>query len=345
MPTASLPGLPEVRALFGLRQRAMLGLAIGVALGHALLLGQWPALPGSASVAPRALQVRQIVRPTAVPEAPPAAAAAQARRLAAPAASPRDQPAAVLPPQASSQVTQAPTTAPDTAPAEPSSAPGGRPVPVYATRLPPAVTLAYEMRRGSANGRAELSWHHADGRYLLTLSSRAPGAQAVGSISQGRLDAHGLAPERYTESRRGRDLRAVNFQREAGRITFSGPRAEYPWIPGAQDRLSWMLQLAAVVDADAALQATDGEIALFVVGTRGDAEVWPFVVLGRETTELAAGAVAGTLHLRRESQRPYDPQVDIWLDPARHHLPVRMLLLLRQTAGSTEFLLDSLSSP
>jgi len=201
------------------------------------------------------------------------------------------------------------------------------------------------MRRGGASGRAELSWQPADGRYLLTLSSRAPGAQAVGSVSQGSLDARGLAPERYTESRRGRDLRAVNFQHDAGRITFSGPRAEYPWIPGSQDRLSWMLQLAAVVDADSALQATDSEVFLFVVGTRGDAEVWRFAVLGRETTELAAEAVPATLHLRRESQRPYDPQVDVWLDPARHHLPVRMRLLQRQAAEGTEFLLDTRTPP
>ena len=37
------------------------------------------------------------------------------------------------------------------------------------------------------------------------------------------------------------------IQREAGRITFSGPQVEYPLLPGAQDRISWLLQLAAVL--------------------------------------------------------------------------------------------------
>ena len=45
-------------------------------------------------------------------------------------------------------------------------------------------------------------------------------------------DAAGIAPERYVESRRGREQRAVNFQHEAGRITFSGPCFSFPCCRG-----------------------------------------------------------------------------------------------------------------
>ena len=31
----------------------------------------------------------------------------------------------------------------------------------------------------------------------------------------------------------------------------------------------------------------------------------------------------GALQLRREPTRPYDTRVEVWLDPARQHLPVR----------------------
>ena len=89
--------------------------------------------------------------------------------------------------------------------------------------------------------RALRPCHPAGDRYRLTLERS--GQAALGSDSQGRLGAAGLAPERYVESRRGREQRAVNFQHEAGRITFSGPQLQYPLLPGAQDRLSWICLL------------------------------------------------------------------------------------------------------
>ena len=64
---------------------------------------------------------------------------------------------------------------------------------------------------------------------------------------------------------------------------------------------------------------------LFVAGTRGDAEAWRFEVLGHEALALPAGDVAQATQLRRELTRPYHTRVEVWLDPARQHLPVRVL--------------------
>ena len=143
----------------------------------------------------------------------------------------------------------------------------------------------------------------------------------------GALDLHGIAPERHVETRRGREVRAANFQRltgphgeggeGAGRITFSGPRIEHPLLPGVQDRLSWMLQLPAVLAAEPALGQPGREVSLLVVGVRGDAALWVFRVVAVQTLQLPAGEVVNALHLRREAQRPYDTRVDVWLDPAR----------------------------
>jgi len=68
-------------------------------------------------------------------------------------------------------------------------------------------------------------------------------------------------------------------------------------------------------------------VTLFVAGTRGDAEPWRIEVLGHAALELPAGAVARALQLqlRREPTRPYDTRVEVWLDPARQHLPVRVV--------------------
>jgi hypothetical protein len=60
----------------------------------------------------------------------------------------------------------------------------------------------------------------------------------------------------------------------------------------------------------------------FVAGARGDAEAWRFEVLGHEALELPAGTVPKALQMRREPTRPYDTWVEVWLDPARQHLPV-----------------------
>jgi hypothetical protein len=198
-------------------------------------------------------------------------------------------------------------------------------LPVYATRLPATAELHYRLQRGDAVGAARLQWQREAGDYLLRLDTTWPGQPPAGSASRGLIDAEGVAPIRHAELRRAREVRAANFQREAGRITFSGPQLAYALPPGAQDRLSWMIQLPAVVEADATLARAGAVVTLFVVGTRGDAEPWRFEVLGAEALLLPAGEVPQALRLRREPTRPYDTRVEVWLDPARQHLPVRVV--------------------
>jgi hypothetical protein len=45
----------------------------------------------------------------------------------------------------------------------------------------------------------------------------------------------------------------------------------------------------------------------------------------------------------REPRRPYDTQAQVWLDPARHHLPVQALLRVRATGEGTELRLQALN--
>ncbi len=238
------------------------------------------------------------------------------------------------------QIADTPAAEPSPAPTDPEES--AAPPPVYSTRLPPPVSLQYSVRRGLASGVAELQWQSAEGRYQVRLHSQIAGKPAVGWASQGNLDAAGIAPGRYTESRRGRELRAANFQREAGRISFSGPTLEYPLVEGAQDRLSWMIQLGAVLAANPDLAETGSQVSLFVAGTRGDARTWVFTVLGQEPLQLPDGTLTTTVHLHREPARPYDTQVDVWLDPARHHLPPRMHLRTRGGGEGLEFELQDL---
>lgn len=218
-------------------------------------------------------------------------------------------------------------------------------MPVYRTQLPPTTVLQFESRRGVARGTAELAWQRGDDGYRLSLQGQALGAPFISWASVGAVDAAGLAPLRYTESRRGRELRAANFQRDLGQVSFSGPAMQHPLVAGMQDRLSWLIQLPAILQADPALAQPGEQVHLAVVGTRGDAEVWTFTVQGRAPLDLPGGSVAEAVHLLREPRRPYDTQVQVWLDPARQHLPVQAWLRVRATGEGTELRLLGLATP
>jgi hypothetical protein len=195
-------------------------------------------------------------------------------------------------------------------------------IPHYRTRIPPAVVLHYVLLRGPLRGEGELAWHPAGDGYELRLDGRVAGATVLTQISRGGFDAAGVAPERFTDQRLRRGTKAANFQRAAGKITFSGPSVEFALGEGTQDRLSWMIQLAAIVAAEAPLREIGATVVMAVVGANGDRSVWSFVCEGVEALTLAGGGVEA-LKFVREPRGPYDTRLQVWLDPGRQHLPVR----------------------
>ncbi len=367
----SLPRAPRLGRL--------LALVLTVLVVHTLFLGLLPVGVGDGwqGGARRAVQVRQIRLPPpgpmhapvvggvpvaqATPPALPLPRAPVPLPVAPPAAEPvvPDVPeapgtAAGPPEPAASEPVAAgggTAAAPDAASAAESMAPapatagGGVAVPVYPTRLPAAALLRYDIRRGVLGGTAELRWRPGTEGYELTMEGSAFSISIIGWRSAGVIDAAGLAPTRFTDRRRGRDVQAANFQRDKGLITYSGPAVTYPLVPGAQDRLSWMLQLPAILEADAARAEPGARTSLFVTGARGDGDVWTFAVEGIEAIDVTAGHVESAVHLHREPRKPYDTQVDVWLDPARSHLPVRVTLTVPQTGDSTEFVLRDTAVP
>lgn len=225
--------------------------------------------------------------------------------------------------------------------------PDGLPPPTYRTTPPPSATLDYEVSRGEAQGSALLRWRvEPDGRYVLEMqgSGTAP-ALAPHWTSRGTLDADGVAPERFAVSRRGRERHAANFRRDAGLVSFAGPARTWPLLGGAQDRLSWMVQLAAVLEANPALVAAGERVSMMVVGAHGDAGLWTFTVQPMVMVDGPGGTPVPAWPLRREAGQAHDPQVEVWVAPSLHHLPLRLRLTLPVNGESTDWRLRALQRP
>lgn len=214
-------------------------------------------------------------------------------------------------------------------------------------RIAPAAEWLYRLRQNGRQGTARLSWQPQDGRYQLRLVRELEGRPLPGWRSEGSLDAQqGLAPLRYADQRKGRDTQATNFRREEGLISFSASSEQFALEPGVQDRLSWWLQLAARVAGAPQRFGPGSEIRLSVAGLRGEPMQWLFEVVGEETLALPmSGAIASALHLRRAALGPYDGTLDLWLDPSRGHLPVKLLVGRPDEKGWELQLLDDKAEP
>ena len=308
----------------------------------------WPQLPAvPLPAATMRVRVFDIAPPVAqavamAPVAEPPKPVAAARPVPAKPAVPRPKPlpapvavAVAAPPTAAAPpASDAPgvpvqlaltTPQTSTAPAPPPDRMADEAIPHYRTRLPPAMTLRYEMQRGLLRGTGDLSWLPQGDRYELRLEARVAGLAVLTQVSTGGFDADGVAPVRFTDQRLRRAKTAANFQRAAGTITFSGPATEFALRAGAQDRLSWMVQLAAIVAAEPQLGLPGAKVAMYVVGTHGDAGVWVFRCIGTEAVATGAGTI-DAIKFMREPREAYDTTVQVWLDPRRHYLPVLAML-------------------
>lgn len=196
--------------------------------------------------------------------------------------------------------------------------------PLYATRFAPPGVLHFELKRGAEQGLATLSWRPSSTAYEVRLDRTLAGRSLPSWISRGGFDAAGLAPERQLDEQRGRPKAATNFRREAGLISFSSSTLELPLPPGAQDRVSWILQLGAVIAAEPQAFTPGQTVRLPIASGQGRIEVWDFVAQAFEPLDLPVGRLASALLLRRQPEALYEPSVEIWLDPQRRYLPVRL---------------------
>lgn len=320
-----------------------LGAAVGAALlAHAWLLIGWPERePRPLHSAPLLLSVREA--PAADPAAPRAPATLPRPTSIATAVAPA--PEAALPEPVP------PAPAADTPPAVPAPDPATDPAPTAdATPAVGAQDLAavpplgegawrYRLRQAGEEGVAVLRWQSRPQGYELTLRRRLPSRPLPGWRSEGGRDALGLAPQRFAVLRGPREVQALNFRRDQGLISYSAHTELQPLAPATQDRLSWWLQLPALLQAWQAQRGTPltgQRFEIPVALIRGGLHRWQFDVLGQE---------AGLWHLQRGALGPFDARLDVWLDPARQYLPVRLHQQIGDEEGWEMELQDELAGP
>ncbi|HYD77366.1 DUF3108 domain-containing protein [Ramlibacter sp.] len=330
-----------MRPTAGVPVRPLAVLALVVIALHALALWMAPgAAPPTLRAAPWQWRTIEPQRPsapatgdTAQPQPQAATPPAALRQQPAPAVSQRAAPSeparsaadAVRPSQSASTTPQGSEPSATAEAATPLAGPIALPAPALWRY---AVTAHYRGRL--VTGEAQLAWRHDGHAYEAVLQVSAPPLPLRIQRSTGTIGPEGLEPLRFSERLRGE--RAAHFDRERGRIVFSGNDPDVALQPGAQDRLGVLLQLAARVAADPARFAP-GTTVVLQVATAREAADWRFRVAGLEPLALPAGPVTA-LKLVRAPRHEWDPWIEAWLVPGGDYGPAR----LRLTAPNGDWL-------
>ncbi|KWT97896.1 hypothetical protein WDL1CHR_03821 [Variovorax sp. WDL1] len=365
----ALPGVPRPpwRALALLAAAVLL--AHMALLGLAPLAGGPHPSPLAGRFVTRTIVIAPPPEPLTAPAPePPAASKPTAPKPARPRpAARREAPAAPTPPPADSPAPEQAAPAEATVPAEPpaaeaapepaagalagaasngagadagsgadsgAAATAGQAEPPQPTHVPGSVQLAFAVtgQMGSAPMQGvfgTLVWQQDGQQYDAQLSLRFLFKTIRSQHSNGVIGAGGIEPARFSDKRRTEV--AAHFMREQGQVVFSNNAPSVPLLPGAQDRLSVMLQLGALMAGDPARYPPGAAFAIQTVGPR-DADLWIFKVEEDEHLTLPAGQY-NARKLTRNPRKPFDDKVELWLAPELGYLPVR----IRQTLANGDF--------
>ncbi len=173
----------------------------------------------------------------------------------------------------------------------------------------PLATVTHVLEHDGQTYRLSETWA---GSGLLALLGE------VGRTSHGKVTACGLRPLEYEDRRPRRDVARARFAWDDGTLTQQfrdGPQAQ-PLPAHAQDRLSFLF--ASAFRAPGA-----GPLEYHVADGKGVAH-YVFEVAGREPLKVPAGDFDALRLVKRDED---GRTTQIWLDPARSFLPLRVLVV------------------
>ncbi|AOK17912.1 hypothetical protein WT26_19075 [Burkholderia cepacia] len=190
---------------------------------------------------------------------------------------------------------------------------------------PPSGDLQYDtFYNGMQNMIGTIHWR-TDGRtYDLSVSMPVPFVGPFRYRSQGRVDAYGIAPDRYVEKRGKRPEDIAIFNREIRQVVFTRTPNNAPLPDGIQDRFSMLMQLSGLVRGNPSTYKP-GVTQQFFVIDNNSGETWPITVIGDEQVQTQAGII-GARHFMRLPRRDGDTRrIDMWLAPSLGWLPARLV--------------------
>jgi hypothetical protein len=206
-------------------------------------------------------------------------------------------------------------------------------LPALALQPPPSASYLLDVVRtepklaNAYHGSGKIRWHHDDQNYTMQIEVGIDIFFATVRLydmqSEGIIGDSGIKPLTATETRRGRSATTTQFNYDNKSISFSNDAAIISLLDGAQDKITVLMQLASIGNADPAQFQPGKEISIQVAEEK-EAHLHQFVVLGQETIESKLGALV-TWHIVRPP-RPgvYSSRIDIWLAPELNWLPVQI---------------------
>ncbi|RQS16884.1 DUF3108 domain-containing protein [Burkholderia sp. Bp8998] len=190
---------------------------------------------------------------------------------------------------------------------------------------PPPGDLQYDtFYNGMQNMIGTIHWR-TDGRtYDLSVSMPVPFVGPFTYRSEGRIDAFGVAPDRYVEKRGKRPEDIAIFNREIHQVVFTRTPNNAPLPDGVQDRFSMLMQLSGLLRGNPSAYQP-GVTQQFFVIDNNSGETWPITVIGDDDVQTQAGTIRAR-HFMRLPRRDGDTRrIDMWLAPSLGWLPARLV--------------------
>ncbi len=231
------------------------------------------------------------------------------------------KPAAAAPAPATTPVPQS-----EVKPAQPSapteSAKTQPPAPSL-NAVPARLHIVYRIRYGPLSGRQVLEWAVDEEHYTLSTVVRATGLAGlfyrgrIVQISRGVIGPQGLVPHEFWDER-GDYFAQARFDYAAGEVMLQSNRGirRYPISANIQDALSLLLQIALTAPPPASAQVelfNSKKVRHYLIRT-----------LDEEILDTPLGKLT-TLHLAKVNDKPGEETFDVWLAPAYHYLPVKIV--------------------
>ncbi|MDN7905680.1 DUF3108 domain-containing protein [Burkholderia diffusa] len=190
---------------------------------------------------------------------------------------------------------------------------------------PPPGDLQYDtFYNGMQNMIGTIHWRTDGHTYDLSVSMPVPFVGPFTYRSEGRIDAFGVAPDRYVEKRGKRPEDIAIFNREIRQVVFTRTPNNAPLPDGVQDRFSMLMQLSGLVRGNPSAYQP-GVTQQFFVIDNNSGETWPITVIGDEDVQTQTGIVRAR-HFMRLPRRDGDRRrIDMWLAPSLGWLPARLV--------------------